>query len=125
MKRFKKETDKGKNAEKDSQVSLIPVVEKEEKRLREELEHARRQAEARIHRAREQAEQEIDTGQHGLSELIVQKRKQGLEKAKNEAQELVRSSQQQREALQQRIEKNMPKAVQSLVNAVTTLGDRS
>jgi len=125
MKRFKEKTDKGKNAEKNSQVSLIPVVEKEEKRLREELEHARRQAEARIHRAREQAEQEIDTGQHGLSELIVQKRKQGLEKAKNEAQELVRSSQQQREALQQRIEKNMPKAVQSLVNAVTTLGDRS
>jgi len=125
MKLFKEKADKEKNAEKDSRLSLIPVMEKEEKQLRDELEHARREAEARIQRAREQAEQKIDVSQQSLSELIAQKRKQGLEKARNEAQELVRSSEQLREALHQQIRKNMPKAVQSLVNAVTTLGDRS
>ncbi len=125
MKIFKEKADKEKNAEKDSRLSLIPVMEKEEKQLRDELEHTRRQAEARIQLAREQAEQKIDLSQHGLLELIARKRKQGLEKARNEAQELVRSSEQLREALHQQIRKNMPKAVRSLVNAVTTLGDIS
>ncbi len=125
MKIFKEKADKERNAEKDSRLSLIPVTEKEEKQLRDELEDTRRQAEARIQLAREQAEQKIDLSQHGLLELIAQKRKQGLEKARNEAQELVRSSEQLKEALHQQIRKNMPKAVQSLVNAVTTLGDIS
>ncbi len=80
MKRFKDNADKGKDAKKDSGVSLIPVMEKEENRLREELEHAKREAEARIHRAQEHAERKIDISQQGLPELMGQKRKQGLEK---------------------------------------------
>ncbi len=112
-----------KKADEGCQASLIPALEEEEGRLREELEQVRLEVAARIRHAEDDAQEQIDQSDRDLPELIAEKRKQRLDEVRKEAEELIQSSEKQREDLRQQIKKNIPAAVQSLVKAVTGSGD--
>ena len=109
---------RGKNVHGELQVSLIPVIERQEEQLRKDLDQARHQAENRIRGARERASQHIQQGRQRVSELIEQTRQQRLCEMHAQAEQIVRSSEQHRVLLRQRIEKNMPEAVVRVVDAV-------
>lgn len=113
---------KSKDARSELQASLIPVIERHQEQLRKELDQARRQAESRIRRARQHADQHIQQGRQGVSELTGQTRKERLCETQTRAEQIIRSSEQDRAHLRQRIEKNMPVAVARVVDAVTAGG---
>lgn len=62
----------------ESQVSLIPVIERQEEQLRAELEQVRRESEDQIRQAEKQAEQYIQESRQSVSGLVEQRRKEGF-----------------------------------------------
>jgi F0F1-type ATP synthase membrane subunit b/b' len=107
------------------QVSLIPVIEREEEQLRTELEQVRREAENQIRQAEKQAEQHIQESRQSVSELVEQKRKEGFLELQQRAEQLSRSSEQHSVHLRQQVKRNMAGAVQRVVEAVTAMGDET
>jgi len=116
---------KGKDTQNELQASLIPVLEKQEQQLRTELEQVRREADNKVGQAEKQAEQQIRKGRLAVSELIEQKRKEGLMELHKQAEQLSESSTKQSMLLEQQSKNNMAQAVQRLVEAVTNMGDET
>ncbi len=116
---------KRKDKQDESQVSLIPVIEREEEQLRTELEQVRREAENQIRQAEKQAEQHIQESRQSVSELVEQRRKEGFAELQKRAEQLSRSSEQRSVHLRRQVKRNMAGAVQRVVDAVTAMGDET
>jgi vacuolar-type H+-ATPase subunit H len=117
--------DKTKSLNKDESVSLIAVIENEERLLRQEVKQAGDEAEARILKAQEQMQRKIAQSQQELPGLIAQVRTHKLKQAHDQAKQLYLSSEKQRGYLLKQIQMNMPRAVQSLVEVITATGDKT
>jgi len=116
---------KRKETQNEHQTSLIPVIERQEQQLRTELEQARLEASNQISQAEKQAEQQIREGRLAVSELVEQKRKKGLMELQKQTEQLSHSSMKRSKHLELQANKNMARAVQRLVDAVTNMGDET
>jgi len=114
---------RGKDMQDEPQTSLIPAIESQEQRLRTELEEVRRQTENHILQAQERAQQRLKEGRHSVSELVEQRRKDGLAELQKQAEQICRSAEEFRTNLKQQAEKNMARAVKRVVDVVTAVGD--
>lgn len=114
---------KGKDTKDERQASLIPIIERQEQQLRTEVEQVRQGAKNQIHQAEKRAEQNIQQGQLNISKLVEQRRKEELVKLQKKAEQLSQSWEQHKAHLQQRVKRNMARAVQSVVDTVTAVGD--
>jgi vacuolar-type H+-ATPase subunit H len=116
---------KGKDTQDERQASLIPVIERQEQQLRTELKQVRHEAENQISQAEKQAEQHVQEGRLSISELVEQRRKDGLAELQKQAEQISRSSEKRRAHLQQKVKRNMARAVQRVVDAVIAVGDET
>jgi len=116
---------KEKNSKNKYQTSLIPVIEGTEQQLRTEMEQTRHQADIRIQEAKKQAEEEIQEGRLGVSELVEQRRKDGLTELKKHAEQLSQSSMKHDTYLRKLVQKNMARAVQTVVYTVIGMGEQT
>lgn len=116
---------KEKNSQKEYEASLIPVIENQEQQLRAELEQARRQADNQKIQVEKQAEQLIQEGRFEVSELVERRREKGLRELQKRAEQLSHTSTEHSMHLQQQVEKNMARAVQIVVDAVTGVGGQT
>ena len=116
---------KEKNSQNGYRTSLIPVIESTEQQLRTEMDQARRQVDIRIQEAKKRAGEKIQEGRLGVLEHVEQKRKKGLTELRKQAEQLSQSSMKHDMHLRKQIQKNMARAVQTVVFTVTGMGEQT
>ncbi len=116
---------KGKDTRDERHASLIPVLEREEQQLRAELEQVRLDAQDQIHQAEEQAAEQVRQSRIGISELVDQKRKEGLADLQSRAEQLSLSAEERCLHLRRQVERNMARAVRKVVDTVAAVGDET
>ena len=104
--------------------SLIPAIGKEERQLRQEVKQAKEQAKALIVDAQGRMQEQIAQFKRDLPGITEQMRSEKLQQAHSQAKQLGVSSGKQRDDLLDKMQMNIPKAVQKLVDMVTAMGDR-
>lgn len=109
---------KKKETQGERQTSLIPVIERHEEQIRSELEQVRRDVQDQIVQAQRRAEQRIQEGRLSITELVDEKRKEGLAELQKRSEQITCSLEHRRGRLQQQAKKNRDRAAGKVVNAV-------